>query len=246
MSWVTTRPVTPRSRVRHHELVHDRRRHRIEARRRLVVENVARLERDRARDADPLAHPARELRGVALLGARAGPRRRGSPRTRSRDLGSSEPAPAQPEPDVLADGHRVEQRGELEDVADVARAAAVSPSRIQRRARPVHRPARSPASGCEQPDECLSATLLPDPESPMITVVSPVRHVEGEARRAPACRSKRLVRASLGDRRSSEQHQRPERVEHQDRLAAEHHRARGGAAHAFRPPRGLEARAGSP
>ena len=62
MSWVTTTPVTPRSRRAHHELVHDRRGDRIEPGGRLVIENVAGPERDRPGDPDPLPHAAARAR----------------------------------------------------------------------------------------------------------------------------------------------------------------------------------------
>ena len=64
-----------------HELVHDRRGDGVEPGRGLVVENVARLEGDRARDSHPLSHPAAQLRRVLVLEPRAAPPPRGSPRS---------------------------------------------------------------------------------------------------------------------------------------------------------------------
>ena len=96
--------------------------HRIQARRRLVVQQISRFAGDRPGDADALAHAARQLRGelvadilievheaqafldalnavvpigIALL------------------IGNAEP-------DVLEDVHRIEQRAVLKDVADAA------------------------------------------------------------------------------------------------------------------------------
>src|SRR2546423_2667168 len=102
-----------------HELVDDRAGHWIESRRRLVVEDVLRLPRDRARDADAFAHPARELGGK--LGFDPG---------KIYELESFADALddlrlahssflAQSHRDVVTDAEGIEQRGELEDVADL-------------------------------------------------------------------------------------------------------------------------------
>ena len=53
-----------------HELVDDGAGHRVEARGRLIVQDVLRAQRDRARDADALAHAAGQLGGKALVDVR--------------------------------------------------------------------------------------------------------------------------------------------------------------------------------
>src|SRR5262245_32203597 len=79
----------------------------------------------------------------------------------------------------------------------------------------------------------LRVTLLPVPEPPMMTVLRPSGTSNDTSRRtglapnALARCSSRIIRGAAGPAPSLEQHQGPEGVEHQDRLAAEHHRARG-------------------
>ena len=81
-------------------------------------------QRDGARDADALAHAARQLGGKAIVDAGQVDEVERLVDAR-RDLALVELALlAQSHGDVLADGERVEQRGELEDVAD-ARAQRV-------------------------------------------------------------------------------------------------------------------------
>src|SRR5690606_16154735 len=87
---------------------------------------------------------------------------------------------------------------------------------------------------------CLSATLLPLPEKPMITVVWPAGMssvIPSSTTLGPKALWTSVKRIMGG----SQQHQRPEGVEHQDRLAADHHRAGGVAAHPFGAPAGGEA-----
>ena len=101
-----------------HQLVDDGAGDGVEARGRLVVEDVLRAKRDRAGDADALPHAAGQL------GRDSGRRRweidelqRFHARAVDLALGQLLLLP-QSHRDVLADGERVEERGELEDVAD--------------------------------------------------------------------------------------------------------------------------------
>ena len=91
--------------------------------------------------------------------------------TRSAIVGAHAPL-HQAQGDVLGHRHRVEQRRELEHVADVApqRRPARRASRSGTHAR---RPSRRPASGSAGPTMSLSATLFPRPEDPMMTVFWP-------------------------------------------------------------------------
>src|SRR5258706_4193307 len=88
---------------------------RVEPRRRLVVEDDLRLERDRAGERHALAHPARELRGHLAL--RAGQADHGELlRHGLGDLpGRLLRVLLQREADVLLDVHRVEERAPLEE-----------------------------------------------------------------------------------------------------------------------------------
>src|SRR6185503_2710404 len=81
----------------------------------------------------------------------------------------------------------------------------------------------------------------------MMTVLRPSGTSSDRSRRtglAPnafARCSSRIIRGAAGPAPSLEQHQGPEGVEHQDRLAAEHHRAGGRKPDAFRARRRVEA-----
>ena len=94
----------------------------IEAGGRLVVEDDLRLERDRARHADALAHAARELGGHQRLARPTRPTAVEALRARARAIALLAPAHvlADRVRDVLVDRQRVEQRGALEDHAEVA------------------------------------------------------------------------------------------------------------------------------
>jgi hypothetical protein len=102
-----------------HELIDDGARDGIQSGRRLVVEDVLGLARDRSRDSDALAHSAGQLGGKLFLYARKVDEIEGFGDA-SHDLALAHlPFLAQPHRDVLADVEGVEERGELEDVADV-------------------------------------------------------------------------------------------------------------------------------
>ena len=103
----------------HHQFINDGAGDRIEAGGGLVVQDVFRAQRNGARDADPLAHSAgelgrkarfriRQIHQIQRLGDAGG------------DLTLAQRALfTQSHGDVVADRERVEQRGELEDVADL-------------------------------------------------------------------------------------------------------------------------------
>ncbi len=154
----------------HDELVHQRGGDGVQPGRRLVVQNVARLEGDRPRDADPLPHSAGELgRSLSLLPLSSTTSRLSSIRSRIVRLVIA--PPDQPHADVLGHGHRVEQRGKLEDVSDAApqgrQLVAVQLCDIGL----VHQhPARV---GLEQAHDELQGDALPAPDAPMMTVFWP-------------------------------------------------------------------------
>src|SRR3569833_1037459 len=101
-----------------HQLIDDRAGDRIEARRRLVVQDVFRTEGYRARDADALVHTPRQLGGIAMLDVREIHELEGLVYARFDLLLRELLLLAQAHRDVLADGERVEQRGELKHIAD--------------------------------------------------------------------------------------------------------------------------------
>jgi hypothetical protein len=95
--------------------------HRVEPRRRLVVQQIRRLPGDRARDADALAHPPRQLGRHLLrhLGLQIH-----EPQALLHPIGAERQVAVllvvgDAEADVLEHVHRVEQRPVLEHVADV-------------------------------------------------------------------------------------------------------------------------------
>src|SRR3990172_3510089 len=92
----------------------------------------------------------------------------------------------------------------------------------------------SPPSGCSRPTMCLSATLFPLPEYPRMTMVSPSR----TSREKPwstcfspkrLCTSRKVITGA-----PSQEHHRPEGVEHQDQHDAHDHRAGRGSSNRFR------------
>src|SRR3954447_4790074 len=90
------------------------RRDRIESGRRLVVEDHLRIEHDRSRQADALAHAAREIDRHQMLGVRQVHQLQPLAH-RARDLVVAHLRMlAQRKGDVLEDGHRIEQRAALE------------------------------------------------------------------------------------------------------------------------------------
>src|SRR6185503_3574142 len=93
----------------------------------------------------------------------------------------------------------------------------------------------SPLSGSSSPTMSFRVTLFPAPEGPMMTVFCP-SGISSESPLSTLRGPKDLVRRSrriIGP--GSQQHQRPEGVQHQDRLAAQDHGAGGGLPHALGP-----------
>ena len=146
----------------HHELVHDGGGDRIEPGGRLVIQNVARLERDGPRDADALPHSAAELGRVLGLGAR--------------QLDDRE-ALLDPRRDGLVVGARASGgRARCSPPRSSSRTAPRTGTRSRScraapRARPGPCPAPRrrppppvPASGSSRRTMHLSVTLLPTPE----------------------------------------------------------------------------------
>ena len=127
MSWVTNTMVLPvRCQMSSRTAVHAPARQRIERGERLVHQQHLRLDRERARDLQALAHAARELRRELAAVLR---RDRPSPRYLSMIAGHSAfgmLAHAQPEAHVLLDGQPRQQRraGVLEEHHPVAPGAA--------------------------------------------------------------------------------------------------------------------------
>ena len=123
MSWVTTTLVILSARwMPEDEVVDPRGVDRVEARRRLVVEDDLRVEGERAREADALLHSAGEVRGAHVLdpGQTDELERLRDARL---DLVLAHRLPvllAEAVGDVLADGERVEEGGALEQVGDAA------------------------------------------------------------------------------------------------------------------------------
>src|ERR1700738_3599724 len=144
-----------------HELVDDRAGDRIKSGRRLVVEDVLRLPRDGARNSNPLAHTAGELsREFGFDPGKVDQLERFG--DAFHDVALGEPAfLAQAHRDVVADGERIEESGELKDVPDVG----------SQRVQLVAREARhflavdddGAAIGLEQPDDVLDRYRLAAP-----------------------------------------------------------------------------------
>ena len=175
---------------------------RVERRERLVEQQHARLDRERAREGDALLHAAGELVRVAVAGVRRGRRARAARRRAcaGRRDGAADP---QPELDVLRRRHVREERVRLEDHAhvapvggDVRDVLAVDDDRARRRG------GRSPATS-------RSAVVLPQPDGPSSERNSPWARSTRRRRRAPApaesrvevleleiCHSARLLRST--------------------------------------------------
>jgi hypothetical protein len=101
-----------------HQLVDDRARDRVETRGRFIVEDVLRAKSDRAGDTDALPHAAGQLRRVAVDDSRKIDEiQRLHDALMDLVLGELLLFP-QSHRHVVADGERVEEGGELEDVAD--------------------------------------------------------------------------------------------------------------------------------
>src|SRR6476646_3652838 len=125
-----------------------------------------------------------------------------------------------------------------------------------------------PASGSSSPTMHLRVTLLPEPEYPMMTVFCPsgtssvtpsrtrrspkdfvnpsswIMRPKAERRNGGTAEAHGIPpdpRVRLSACRPSQQHQRPERVQHQDRFAAQHDGPGGGQAHALRAALRIEA-----
>jgi hypothetical protein len=160
-----TMPVTPSCSLHaHHERVDDRARDRVEAGGGLIVQQVLGPEGDGAGDADALAHAARELGGELGAHVRSRSTSSSASRTRVVDLLVGEEALlAEPHRDVLRDGERVEERGELEDVADLGaqRVEVAARELADLDAIDVH----VPSSGSRSPTMCLIATDFPCPRT---------------------------------------------------------------------------------
>ena len=104
-----------------HLLLQPRARDRVERAERLVHQQHRRVGGERARQADPLALPARELRRVARAVARARARpARAARRTRSRIRAFGQPSSRGTVRDVVGDRHVREEADLLDHVADPA------------------------------------------------------------------------------------------------------------------------------
>ena len=170
---------------------------RVEPAGRLVVDQNRRLEHERARQADALAHAARELRREQLLGAcepqeleLLGDLRRGS---RSRELGVL----AQGERDVVHDVERIEQRGVLKDHPELSAHRFSSTSSSGRRC--LRRRRRcAPRSAVEARSSSRMRVVLPAPDPPKMTVVWP-RGMTRSMSRSTSFGPKRLETCSSDD-----------------------------------------------
>src|SRR6266487_60577 len=137
--------------------------HGIQARRRLVVEQIRRLARDGARDANALPHPARQLRRILAphLGAQVH-----EPQALLHAVGAVVVVAVaflvgDAEADVLVHGVGVEQRAVLEDVADLAAQLGELLALQVRDAEPVHD--HVAGVGLDEADDVLQEHALPHP-----------------------------------------------------------------------------------
>ena len=140
------------------EAVDHRRRHRIESRGGLVVQDIPGLQRDGPRESHALTHPARQLGRVALVGPRQVDERQRFLHPLG-DLVLRKIAAPQPQRHVLGDRHRVEQRRELEYVADVP-AQVVEALAVEIGDRPAVND-HLPGVRLQQPDDVLQGDALP-------------------------------------------------------------------------------------
>src|SRR5688572_8289258 len=141
-----------------HELIDHRARDRVQSGRRLIVQQVLWSQRDRARDADPLAHAAGELGRKAWSDVRQVHEieRLGDALLNLLLVEGS--LLAQAHGNVVANGERVEQRGELKDVADSRAQRIEIAARERRHLETIDQD--SPAVGLEQPDDVLDRDRL--------------------------------------------------------------------------------------
>src|SRR6266571_4283293 len=140
--------------------------HGIQARRRLVVQQIGRLARDGARDADALPHPARQLRRILVphLGAQVH-----EPQALFHPVGAVVVVAVaslvgNAQPDILVHGVGVEQRAVLEDVADLAAQLGELPALEVRDRQPVHD--HVAGVGLDEADDVLQEHALPHPGGP--------------------------------------------------------------------------------
>src|SRR5437667_651082 len=137
--------------------------HGIEPRRRLVVQEILGLPRDRPRDPHALLHPARQLRrqlGRHLRREVHEPQAFLHP-VRAKLLVVVARLVGDAEPDVLGHGHRVEQRAVLEYVADLGAQLGELLALELRHVQPVHD--HVPPVGPQQPVDHLQRYALPHP-----------------------------------------------------------------------------------
>ena len=176
---------------------------RVERAERLVEQQHARLQRQRARQRDALALAAGELRRVAAAEAVELDQVEQLARPASRICafgGRSPAADAQAEGDVLEDGHVAEQGVVLEHEADAALAGR------QRRSTSSPSKRTAPASGTSSPAMMRSSVVLPEPDGPSSATSSPAgtsRLTSSSAVNAPNALARRLdldahVRPLLG------------------------------------------------
>ena len=226
-----------------HELVHDGRGDRVEPGGGLVVENVARLEGDRARDSHPLPHPAAQLRRVLVLDARQLDHRRGSPRSARGSRARRSPAsPGRAGCSRPPSSSRTAPRtGRRSRSVPAAPRARVAVQLVHHRA--VHQHPRRRRARC-RPDDELERDALPRARAADDDGVLAVGDLE-RRRRAGTCFGAERSCVTPARARSQE-HQRPEGVQHQDRLAAEHHGPGGRESHALGAGLRVEAAGGSP
>src|SRR6266516_4803853 len=152
--------------------------HGIQARRRLVVEQIRRLARDGARDADALPHPARQFRRILVphLGAQVH-----EPQALFHPVGAVIVVAVtglvgDAEADVLVDGVGVEQRAVLEDVADLAAQLGELLALEVRDREPVHD--HVARVGLDQADDVLEQDALPHSGGPQQRHRLPLAHAE--------------------------------------------------------------------
>ena len=145
----------------------------VEVRERLVEQQELRVVDEAAGERDALHLPARELRHRALGVFRRGRRARAPRRPCGAVSARGTCAMAQRVGDVLAHRHVRPDRIGLEHHADVAQArrhehaAARAPRPRRRRSR------SSPPVGCSRPAMQRSVVVLPQPDGPSSTTISP-------------------------------------------------------------------------
>ena len=141
-----------------HELVDHGSGDRIKTGGRFVVEHVFRTERDRARDADALAHAAGEFYRQSLSGRGQVDQLERFLNARGDFIGREMTALHEPHRDVLVDGQRVKQRRKLEDVADLRAKRVELPAAEFRNFEAVDK--NGAAVGFEQADDVFDRDAL--------------------------------------------------------------------------------------